>query len=331
MALIGINPVGNEPQKESGLDKVLKGLQIAQGLMGTALVIPKFMQERDEFKAMKGMREAQGQKFIAEAEQTRLDNAPVTSDKLGWFKQQGVPEAALPKTMGQARGLAEKLIETPAQKESRLRSEASLRLAEGTYKRLGDKDIRDIEKEKSERRERERKEFEEKYVPGVGLAYTLQDAKDLKDGVEQKSKFDRQIQEMIDLRTKFGFEVGNRAAVARGKQLSKDLLLTYKNMAKLGVLSQSDEAIVNAIIPADPLAATLPGQGPDPILEMLTKFKNDLSLDFDTRIQNRIKTPESKLQKELPLSNEDQDALDWANENPNDPRAKAIMRDLGVQ
>src|SRR5690606_32413258 len=82
----------------------------------------------------------------------------------------------------------------------------------------------------------------------------------------------------------------NREAVARGKQLSKDLLLEYKNMAKLGVLSQADEKIINAIIPDDPLAfsgASLVGQ--DPILSSLEKFKNDSDRDFATRVQTRTR------------------------------------------
>lgn len=331
MAIIGVNQPGAEPQKESGLDKVLKGIQIAQGLMGTALAIPRFMQEREEFKSSQNVRQAQGQKFFAEAAQTEADNAPVSSDQTNWFKAQGVPEAALPKTIGQARGLAEKLIETPAQKESRQYRDISLGLQAQTAERAGRAEVRGIEEKEQERSKREQLEFEEKYVPGAGLAYTVQDAKDIKDATELRASFDRKIDEMIDLRKKYGFEIANRAAVARGKQLSNDLLLTYKNMAKLGVLSKSDESIINAIIPNDPLGMTVPGEGADPILTTLEKFKNDVASDFSNRIKTRIKVPDEVIIGQPQMTTEDNAALQWANENPNDPRSAAIKQRLGVK
>jgi hypothetical protein len=102
-----------------------------------------------------------------------------------------------------------------------------------------------------------------------------------------KEKFDRQIGELIDLRENYGVEYANREAVSRGKQLSKDLLLTYKNLSKLGVLSRSDEAIVNAIIPGDPLGQDwMPGQ--DSILSNLKSFKADLADDYATTVRTRL-------------------------------------------
>jgi hypothetical protein len=122
-----------------------------------------------------------------------------------------------------------------------------------------------------------------------GLARTKEDAKDLKSAHISKKNFDNKLNEMIALRKKHdGGSVMNREDVARGKQLSKDLLLEYKNMAKLGVLSDSDANIINAIIPEDPLAFDfVPGQ--DPILHRLEKFKQDSDKDFTTRVTTRIK------------------------------------------
>jgi hypothetical protein len=131
----------------------------------------------------------------------------------------------------------------------------------------------------------------EKLKTPMGFALTEQDAKDLKEGYVQKQKFDSQIQEMIDLRKKYGGEMFNRDAVARGKQLSKDLLLTYKNLAKLGVLSKADEDIINAIIPADPLeftpASALTGQ--DPIMTQLESFKADSEKNFQANLKARLR------------------------------------------
>lgn len=124
-----------------------------------------------------------------------------------------------------------------------------------------------------------------------GKANTKEDAKVLKEAHESKKNFDAKIQEMIDLRQKHnGGALFAREDVARGKQLSKDLLLEYKNMAKLGVLSKSDEAIVNAIIPADPLQYSAAGlMGQDPISHQLKKFQEDSNRDFETKIRTRTR------------------------------------------
>lgn len=133
----------------------------------------------------------------------------------------------------------------------------------------------------------EAEKLRKRTVPGLGVAMTEMDAKDLKDASQMKAKLDAQIGEMIALRKKHGVEYMNREAVARGQQLSKDLLLTYKNLAKLGVLSQSDEAIVNAIIPADPLGQDWSPFG-DSILSNLEKFKGDVNRDYEERLSLRL-------------------------------------------
>lgn len=132
-----------------------------------------------------------------------------------------------------------------------------------------------------------------------GLARTTDDAKQIKEGYESKQTFDNKIDQMIALRKKHnGGAIWNREDVARGKQLSKDLLLEYKNMAKLGVLSKSDEDIINAIIPEDPLQYSSPVaaiQGQDPTLNRLVQFKNDSDKDFATRVQTRMRDGGQKM------------------------------------
>lgn len=186
---------------------------------------------------------------------------------------------------------------------------STTKLYEIQQKKIKDSEDRDVrEKEfgirmkelastKSERREdkqiaKEDKqtETERKLKTPYGLANTEDDSKQLKEAHESKQNFDSKIQEMIDLRNKYGAEAYNREAVARGKQLSKDLLLEYKNMAKLGVLSKTDTDIIEAIIPADPLefqGSQLLGQ--DPILHKLKKFQEDSNKDFATRVATRTR------------------------------------------
>lgn len=136
-------------------------------------------------------------------------------------------------------------------------------------------------------------EKQQKLQTPFGLANSEDDAKKLKDAFELKSAFDNKLKQMIALREGHnGGAILDREAVQRGKQLSKDLLLEYKNLQKLGVLSQSDEAIINAIIPEDPLAYNSPLaaiQGQDPILSRLKSFQSDSDKDFQTRIGTRTR------------------------------------------
>ena len=135
--------------------------------------------------------------------------------------------------------------------------------------------------------------MEQLRIGDLGYAQTPEDAKQLKSAVESKQQFDNRLDELINLREKHnGGALFNREDVGRAQQLSKDLLLQYKDMAKLGVLSAADEKILNAIIPADPLQYSSPMaavQGQDPTLFKLKKFKEDAAVDFDTKMSNRLR------------------------------------------
>jgi hypothetical protein len=171
------------------------------------------------------------------------------------------------------------------------------------------------------------KDLSRRVVPGVGVALTDTDAKELKDASQMKQKLDSQIGELISLRKNKGAEMFDREAVARGKQLSKDLLLTYKNLAKLGVLSAADTAIIDAIIPQDPTEFRTGDflTGSDSVLSNFESFREDLNRDYENNLKARL---ESREQPQV-ANNEDQQAMQWAQANPNDPRAKAIMEKLG--
>jgi hypothetical protein len=128
------------------------------------------------------------------------------------------------------------------------------------------------------------------YVKGVGTALTKQNAKELTNGITSYVKLRRQLDEMIALREKYGTESLNRTAVERGKQLSNDILLSYKNIAKLGVLSQADEKIINSIIPRNPLEFNIGalGVGKDSTLERMKSWRQDLRNDFEFNINQKI-------------------------------------------
>lgn len=141
---------------------------------------------------------------------------------------------------------------------------------------------------KRKENEKKEKELEELTTP-FGVARTADDAKQLKAASELKAKFDRGLDEMIQLRKKHGGgAILNRNDVERGKQLANDLLLAYKDLSNLGVLSKYDEKIIKAVIPNDPLEYDLvPGQ--DPILHRMEKFKGDSKADFETRMRTRLR------------------------------------------
>jgi len=134
---------------------------------------------------------------------------------------------------------------------------------------------------------------EELKVGSLGYAITAQDAKDLKSATVMKASFDSKLAEMIALRQKHnGGTIIDREDVGRARQLSKELLLAYKNIAALGVLSQSDEAILNAIIPSDPLEYNSPLaalQGQDPVLHKMLQFQKDTNDSYRMNLGLRLK------------------------------------------
>jgi hypothetical protein len=150
------------------------------------------------------------------------------------------------------------------------------------------------ESERREAREAREEEKREARMTPFGEAQTEDDAKKLKDAAEIKDSFDRQLNELIELRRRKGAEVMDREAVARAKGLANDLLLKYKDMAKLGVLSKYDQEILDEIIPSDPLqwnASSLMGQ--DPTLTKLVKFREDVDADFKNRLAIRLRRPKA--------------------------------------
>lgn len=133
----------------------------------------------------------------------------------------------------------------------------------------------------------------------VGIARTPLDATNLKAGYEAKKDFDNLLDQMIALREKHGGgQILNRDDAATAKNLSSDLLLKYKDMAKLGVLSNMDTKILNDIIPADPLQYNSPVaaiQGQDPTLAKLKVFKQNSDKDFNTRVKTRTRAGTEKI------------------------------------
>lgn len=167
------------------------------------------------------------------------------------------------------------------------------------------------------------------FVPGVGEALTKDDAKKLKDASAIKDSFMQKADELYKLRQDYGTEFFNRSAVNRMKQLSKELLLDYKNMQSLGVLSKSDEDIINSVIPSDPSEMTLStfGFGNDPVLSQIAAFKNDTLNDYQNKVKARTGGGVA-LSGPVSVDDEDVQALEWLQSNIDSPDAPAVASRL---
>lgn len=211
--------------------------------------------------------------------------------------------------------LREQLDEKKLSRQMLMNDKAQARALQQT---LAEEKLAERKAAKDEKRDKDIRERMTTY----GIARTADDAKQLKEATELKKSLDAQINELIALREAKGAELLNRDVVGRAQQLAKDLLLTKKNMEKLGVLSESDKDIVNEIIPSDPTQfhfSQLVGQ--DPTMTKLKAFKSDTERDFNERLKTR-------LEGGLPMSTQDRQALEWAKSNPDDPRAIKIMERL---
>jgi hypothetical protein len=94
------------------------------------------------------------------------------------------------------------------------------------------------------RNEDERK----RYIPGVGLATDSESAKKVKENVETFGKFNNSLGRMIELRKKYGSETLPSDAKGEMMQIHAKLKLAMKDMAKLGVMSDTDSQLLDNII-----------------------------------------------------------------------------------
>jgi hypothetical protein len=173
--------------------------------------------------------------------------------------------------------LTQKLGSDAAQK----RAETAALGQEKTLSARLDKDQRKEYKEKVETVRKFNQDRKEREVSGLGIARTADDAKKLKAAAVLKEDLDNKLAEMKKLREDKGFELFPSAASTRGKQLAEQILLAIKDMAQLGVLSKSDEGILEKIVPRDPTGAGFKMAQ----IEGLIKDVND---KYEIGVNNRI-------------------------------------------
>lgn len=144
-------------------------------------------------------------------------------------------------------------------------------------------------KESLEAGEKTAKKVEEQEklrVGDYGYAFTEDEAKKLRTAMETKDNLNRKLDAMIKLREKFGGEAYNRDAVATGQQLAKEAQLLYKDLKTLGALTGPDLAIIESIIPTDPLAFDI---FDNPTMKKLENAKKQSDLEFKSALENKLK------------------------------------------
>jgi hypothetical protein len=147
-------------------------------------------------------------------------------------------------------------------------------------------------KQSIEKQDEKTKELKKLMVPGIGVALTDQDAKDLKAGLEAKKQFDDRMAQLIAMREKAGGgQVMDRSAVANAKRIASELRIAYKNLASLGVLSNTDYKLIDPVVPEDPTQFRDPISalsGTDPTLDTMKSFLADTNQDFGNKVKTRM-------------------------------------------
>lgn len=127
-------------------------------------------------------------------------------------------------------------------------------------------------------------EERKRYVRGVGLATDSESAKGLRTDLANFNQFNDKITQLIKLRQDFGSETLPSETKGIMKQLATEALLAKKSSAKLGVMSDSDRALLEDIV-ADPTSFN-----PNTLGRMKALKDSTLS-DFSRNVQPSLLNP----------------------------------------
>lgn len=142
----------NQPavrKKKDILDNIAQGVQIAAGLVGTGLAIPEFLQKREVTEEGIKLSEARRGQIGAQQKALEVENAPLTPEEVQGFRDQGVPDVAIPKVRSQIPGIAGKLIVNPQQRVAEKRLD--LMISQGEERNKGLELDRQIKANKAQR------------------------------------------------------------------------------------------------------------------------------------------------------------------------------------
>lgn len=123
-----------------------------------------------------------------------------------------------------------------------------------------------------------------RFVKGIGLAATREDANKIKEGAENIDSFNRNVNRIIELRKKYGSETLPGKVKGEMEALSTELQMSLKKSLGLGVLNQSDYSILTNLVP-DPTSLN-PRVG-----ELYDSLKNRTNMAFQDNVKYRILNP----------------------------------------
>lgn len=184
-------------------------------------------------------------------------------------------------------------------------------------------------------KEKQTRETQELQVPGYELSGnvrpTQKEAQDLRTSTAAMADFTKGIDQMIGLIDKHGSTNLFGEASGEMESLAANLKLTLKEVQKLGVLSASDIAFLEAQIFDPSSLKSLKTATPTAIKQLQTAKNRAMSL-VNESLKARGFQPKGETSKQADTSkgtapsSEDQMALEWAKSNPLDPRAQKIIQ-----
>lgn len=224
MALVSVNPARPRERKQSRLEQIALGLDIANKTLGTALMIPEYRTKQR----------------LAETEQKKLEmeSQPLNPEMIRSLKESGIDPSGL------SRKEALTLFETPKEKQARLRSEEQIELLRAQNIREGAKEERETVKFGREMtkpvlspgEEKVDKDFAESYTTFLASGGFAEAKKGITQIKEIRDKIDRAEKENKNYT---GAGIGTTLSTGRAGRTA----LSIANPEALDVLDQVEDVV----------------------------------------------------------------------------------------
>lgn len=163
------------------------------------------------------------------------------------------------------------------------------------------------------------KDMEAKYIPGVGVSRVPVTEKD-RDALKTYDDLEKSVNEAIDFQKHEAGSLGTfpgSANNARAQSIKNSLVLNSNKLAGLNRLTEQELRLFQESA-GDPGSFRTAAS-----LAKFDQFKKEIQRKKQTEMMHLGVTPFQKAPT-------DRVALEWANANPNDPRAKQIKSRLGM-
>lgn len=132
---------------------------------------------------------------------------------------------------------------------------------------------------------------EKRRIADIGYVNDERDAPKVRDAYSTYLKLSASLDGLKKLRSDKGAEVTDREAVSRGKSIARDAQLQLKTLAELGAITGPDLAILQDMIPDDPLQSDSGtwtfGIAGDPTTAKFDEVLNKSKKDFHSYMRSR--------------------------------------------